>query len=78
MQTGECGYHGCCTASTTQGLCDAAAEFAAKTIGCCTAGAGNVAVARGGADFGGFEAFFYCSELCFETVRVVLASSNMV
>jgi hypothetical protein len=44
----------------------------------CTACAGDGAVAGGGADFGGFEAFFYGCELGFETVRCLLAMFDVV
>jgi hypothetical protein len=77
LQTRECGYHGACTAATTKGLCDAAAEFAAIAIRGCTSRASHGAVAGSGADFGGFEAFFYCCELSFETVRIVLVVFNV-
>jgi hypothetical protein len=72
LQAGEGGHHGTCTTAATEGFCNAAAEF-----GGCTAGAGDVAVAGCRADFGGFEAFFYCRELGFETVIFVLAIAGM-
>lgn len=73
LQAGERRDHRTATAATTERFCNAAAEFAAEGVGGCTAGAGDVAVARGSADFGGFETFFYCCELGFETVKGVLA-----
>jgi hypothetical protein len=64
------------TATTAKRFCDTAAEFAAKTIRGRTACAGDGAVAGGGADFGGFEAFFYGCELGFETVRCLLVMNE--
>jgi hypothetical protein len=78
LQARKRGYHRPRTAATAKRFCDAAAEFAAKTIRGCTACAGDGAVAGGGADFGGFEAFFYGCELGFETVRCLLAMFDVV
>ena len=70
LEAGECRDHGTFAATTTERFCDTAAELASEAIGGCTSCDVDIAVASGGADFGGLEAFFYCSELGFEAVSV--------